>query len=206
MKLSKCKVCKNLFEPKYSPGQQVCGLFACIMEYKAIQEEKEWQKRKKELQVELYPKKQKSFLQNEINKLSKMIDAKFNYPCIDCDRPYGKQIDACHFHNKASHGYISFNLHNLHSGRSDCNQYSSEHKPNYYEGLIKRYGQEYANYVKNDLPLLPKENLTPKVIQEKTKLVRQVVREFDKYEIKDGMQGRELLNEVIGLYQKQIKL
>jgi transcription initiation factor TFIIIB Brf1 subunit/transcription initiation factor TFIIB len=202
MKLSKCKICKGLFEPKYTPGQPVCGLFACIMEYKAIQEEKEWQKRKKELQVELYPKKQKSFLQNEINKLAKMIDAKFNYPCIDCDRPYGKQIDACHFHNKASHGYISFNLHNLHSGRSDCNQYSSEHKSNYYEGLIKRYSQEYANYVRNGLPLLPKENLTPMVIQEKTRLVRQIMREFDKYEIKDGMQGRDLLNEVIGLYQK----
>jgi hypothetical protein len=28
------------------------------------------------------------------------------------------------------------------------------------------------------------------------------MREFDKYEIKDGMQGRDLLNEAIGLYQK----
>jgi hypothetical protein len=44
------------------------------------------------------------------------------------------------------------------------------------------------------------------VIQEKTRLVRQIVREFNKYEIKDGMQGRDLLNDVIGLYQKQIKL
>jgi hypothetical protein len=174
------------------------------MEYKAMQENKEWQKRKKELKVELYPKKQKSTLQNEINKLSRMIDEKFNYPCIDCGKPYAKQVDACHFHNKATHGYISFNLHNLHSGRNDCNQYSSEHKTNYYEGLIKRYGQEYAYYVKNGLPLLPKQNLIPMVIKEKIKLVRQIVRDFEKYEIKDGRQGRDLLNEKIGLYKKEM--
>lgn len=199
-----CKICKTKFTPRFFL-QKTCETPSCIIEWSKIvrakKEEKEWKERKKELKVGLYPKEDKGTLQKEVNKLARMIDARFGYQCIDlCGKPYGEQIDACHFHSSQSHKHITFNLHNLQSGRSDCNKYSPTHISGYYEGLIERYGKEYADYVKYDLRKLETKKLMPHEVIEKIKIVRALIRNFETYKFKDGREAREMFNKIIGIY------
>jgi len=201
--MPKCRICSIKYIPRFFL-QKTCEDVKCIIEYSKIQrekkEQKEWSEKKKIARIELYPKKSKAYLQDEINKLSRMIDARFGYLCIDCNKPYGKQIDACHFHNKSTHGEITYNLHNLHSGRSDCNFYSSEHKTGYYEGLISRYGKEYADYVKEGLQKPKNGKIMTNEIPDKLKIVRDLIRNYDTFIFKDGKEGREIFNKIINIY------
>ena len=195
----RCKICKLKFEAKYF-NQKTCFNPTCIIEFSNQEKERTWRKKKAEIKKVLYPKKNKALLQNEINKLARMIDAKFGYLCIDCGKPYGKQIDACHFHNKSTHGEVTYNLHNLHSGRSNCNQYSSEHKKGYYKGLIERYGQEYADFVNEGLSKPVGGKLMENDIIEKLKVVRATIRNFESFDFKDGLDARNQLNLEIGIH------
>ncbi len=196
----KCKVCKSSFTPRFSTLQPVCEDFKCIMQYKSFQEEKAWQKRKKEAKIELYPAELKKDLQREINKLSRLIDERFDYKCICCNREYGKQKDAAHYSSVGSNSTIRFNLHNIHTADSYCNNYSNTHISGYYDGLIKRYSQQYADFVKFELPKTPIIKLSPKEIQEKLKLVRQLIKNLDTYIFTDGKHGRDIFNKLIGIY------
>jgi 5-methylcytosine-specific restriction endonuclease McrA len=80
-------------------------------------------------------------LQSNINKLARQIDVDFGYLCIDCSRPFGKQTDGAHFHSVGSHPSVRFNLHNIHAARSDCNNFSEDHKLGYIDNLKARYGE-----------------------------------------------------------------
>ena len=72
MKPKKCKVCPTIIEnPR--PLQQVCS-YKCSIELLKANKRKEWKKERAEKLPELYPRKYKSLLQSEINKLSRMID------------------------------------------------------------------------------------------------------------------------------------
>jgi len=147
-----------------------------------------------------HAKEYKAQLQREINKLARMIDTKFNYQCIDCGADYGGQADGAHFHSVGSNSTLRYNLHNIHKSRSFCNKYSDIHKQGYEKGLVDRYGFEYANYVEF-LPLKYKTiKLTEHDIVDKLKIVRKVIREFDTYEFSDGKEGRDMFNELIGIY------
>lgn len=141
-------------------------------------------------------------LQKAINKLSRLIDAKFNYKCIDCDNEFGKQTDAAHFHNSQGNENIRYNLHNLHSARSHCNQFSSEHKVGYRKGIIKRYNEDYLNYIDIELPKQYKYiGLLDNEVKDKLKIVRKLIREFDTFVLTDGKQARDLFNKIIGIYK-----
>ena len=118
----KCKECKELFTP-YNSLQKYCFKPECTKVFVEIEKAKQWRKKKSQLKTELYPDKPKQYLQNEINKLARMIDAKFGYvTCIDCDRKFGKQIDGGHFISVGANASLRFNLHNIHSQASNCNQ------------------------------------------------------------------------------------
>lgn len=163
-------------------------------------EKKDWFERKKIAKVELYPRESKNELQREINKLSRLIDSRFNYKCICCGREYGKQVDGCHYTSQGSNPTIRFNLHNIHSGDSYCNNYSNTHISGYYDGLIQRYDKEYADYIKYELPKTPTIKLLSNEIADKLKIVRDLIRNFDTFIFKDGKEGREILNKIIGIY------
>ena len=106
-----------------------------------------------------------------------MIDASFGFTtCIDCGKPFGKQIDAAHFHNVKGHEQLRFNLHNLHSAKSDCNQFSSEHKVGYIKGLELRYGIDYLSQVEALKTEIKELKLNAVEIAEKLKLVRHIIR------------------------------
>jgi hypothetical protein len=146
-------------------------------------------------------KKRKEDLQKEINKLSRMIDESFGYRCIDCDEPYSGQVDAAHYISRGSNSTLRYNLHNIHSSRAHCNQYSDTHKVGYYKGLIKRYSPEYANYVDSELAnLYPKLKLMDHEVAEKLKITRKLIRTFPTLQFKDGREARESLNKIIGIY------
>jgi len=164
-------------------------------------EKSDWNKKKQELLPVVHEKKYKGLLQNEINKLSRMIDAKFGYTlCIDCGKPFGNQIDAAHFNGVGSNHSIRYNLHNLHSAKSDCNQYSDKHKQGYTIGLKERYGESYLTLVE-ELPIRYKYiKVTAVEVFEKLKLVRSLVKNFDTFKAENAIEMREMFNNVIGIY------
>ena len=155
----------------------------------------------KEAKTEVKIGENRTELQRNINLLSRMIDASFGFnTCIDCGKPFGKQIDAAHFHNVKGNEQLRFNLHNLHSAKSDCNQYSSEHKVGYKLGLTIRYGSMYLNQVESLKTEVKELKLNAVEIAEKLKLVRHIIRNFDKYKFDNALIARNQFNKIIGIY------
>ena len=205
----RCKNCKEKFEAKYFNQKFCMEKDECIKAFSnQVQEDKEkakqkkWNKEKTEKLPDLYPKKYKNFLQVEINKLSKMIDKKFGFvTCIDCGKDFGKQTDAGHFNSCGSNPTIRYNLHNVHSQNSKCNQFDGGRRLEYYRGLVTRYGQKYADYVDTGLQ---KEftyiGLSNQEVAEKLKVVRKIVRDFDTFKFTSSLNARIQLNNLIGIY------
>ena len=138
-------------------------------------------KEKKDKAPYLYPKKYKGLLDKECQKLARMIDNHFKFNCIDCDRPFGKQQDGGHFNAKGKNASLRWNLHNIHSQRSECNcnGLGGGRERQYYEGLIKRYGKEYAELVDIGLQVKYKYiGLKDNEISEKLAIVRKLIRDF----------------------------
>lgn len=168
---------------------------------KEKQEKSDWNKKKQELLPIVHEKKYKGLLQNEVNKLSRMIDEKFGYNlCIDCNKPFGAQKDAAHFNGVGSNHSIRYNLHNLHTAKSDCNQFSDKHKQGYTIGLKERYGESYLTLVE-ELPLKYKYiKISAVEVVEKLKIVRSLVKNFDTFQAENSIAMRENFNNIIGIY------
>lgn len=208
--MPRCKCCKEKFEPKYFLQKFCMTKDECIAaftewhkDHKQKETDKKRNKEKKELKIKVYSKEYKKYLENEINKLARKIDAYFGYLCIDCGKDYGKQVDAAHYKNKGSNDTLRFNLHNLHSAKSDCNQYSSEHKTGYKKGLIERYGEAYEEYVDVKMGIeYSYLGLTEVQIYEALGRARKCIRNFDKEIIrfKNGKEARDYFNKEIEIY------
>lgn len=149
----------------------------------------------------VHEKKYKQKLQGLINKLARMIDLKFGFvTCIDCDKPFGEQADGAHFHSVGGNSSTRYNLHNIHSAKSDCNKYSDTHKQGYILGLKMRYNDEYFEMVES-LPLKYKYvKLSSVEVFEKTKLVSGIVRNFHLYNFRSSIEARNEFNKIIGIY------
>ena len=206
IKPKKCKnkKCGKMFTPTFSTTQSVCN-YACAVEYE-LSKNKPLVKGTKEFKsakIEVSIGENRTELQRNINLLSRMIDASFGYnTCIDCGKPFGKQIDAAHFHDASTNGTIRFNLHNLHSARSDCNKFSSSHKVGYIKGLEQRYGIDYLNKVEALKTEIKELKLNAFEIAEKLKLVRHIIRNFEKYKFDNALIARNQFNKIIGIYER----
>lgn len=165
--------------------------------------DRDWNEKKKILKVNTHSKEYKKEFQDNINLLSRMIDLRFEYhTCIDCDKGYGPQQDAAHFHGCGGNNTLRYHLHNLHSANSHCNRYSDVHHVNYKVGLEKRYGKEYLQYV-DDLKINIKSiDLSNQDIVDKLKLVRSIIRNFDTYKFESSLDARTQFNNLIGIYDK----
>ena len=203
IKPKKCKSCGKTFTP-FRPLQNVCSP-KCAM---TLAKQKETEKRERQDKIKFHDMKirakkndyQKE-LQKAINMLARKIDAKFGYVrCIDCSREFGKQVDGAHFHTVGSHPEVRFNLHNIHSARSECNRIEAHHQRGYVQGLEDRYGPAYLGMVELLPQKYPDLKLSPQEIYDLLKLVRKLNREFDKYPLVDSVQARDWLNKQIGLY------
>jgi ribosome-binding protein aMBF1 (putative translation factor) len=200
------KRCK--FDPN---GTQVYCCTDCLLEdmqterYKkevSVKIKKEANEQTKRIKVVVYERENKKYLQNEINKLARMIDARFEYDtCICCHRGFGAQTDGAHYHSVGSNHTLRYNLHQIHSASSYCNDFSNTHISGYKDGLERRYGKEYQVYVVNELPLLYKGvHLSAQEIADKLVIVRKAIREFSKMKFSNSIQAREELNKLIGIY------
>lgn len=205
--MPRCKCCKEKFIAKYFNQKFCMDNTRCIAAFVDEMRDAKWKKEKEELKNKInnwkpkvYEKKNRASLQTEINKLARMIDKTFNYLCIDCGKPYGEQIDGAHFHSVGSNSSTRYNLHNIHSAKSDCNQFSAEHKTGYRFGIVARYGPAYMNLICN-LPLEFKEiHLNHNEIADKLKIVRKINRTFHTYQLEDGVSARNMFNKIIGIY------
>lgn len=156
----------------------------------------------KESKTEIKIGENRNELQKNINLLARLIDYSFNYYiCIDCGKPMNKQIHGAHFHNVKGHEHLRFNLHNIHSSLSQCNKYSSEHKVGYIKGLEQRYGIDYLNQVEALKTEVKELKLNAVEIAEKLKLVRHIIRNFDKYKFDNALIARNQFNKIIGIYE-----
>ena len=211
--MPRCKNCKEKYEKKY-PNQfgkfNFCLLKdECIQAFTDAQKQervKQAQKKKRELAPVLHETRYKHYLDAEIQKLARLIDAKFNHTtCIDCNKPFGKQIDGGHRHSKGANPSIRWNLHNIHSQKSDCNQngIGGGKELGYHEGLIDRYSKSYADFIRYDLVReYPYIGIKGQEIADKLKIVRKLVRDFDTFDFKNSIQARNQLNQIIGIYTK----
>jgi uncharacterized protein YkuJ len=204
IKPKKCKVCKEPFTPKRSTLENTCSVI-CAIEYgksKPIKlENKEQKEATKAMRIDVKSNEYRKELQRNINILSRMIDKKFGFDtCIDCGKPFGNQIDAAHYHDMSTNRGIRFHLDNLHSSRSNCNQYSSSHKVGYTEGLKMRYGQEYYEKVENLQYQYKDVKLSSIEIFEKLTLVKKLIRIFDTFQFENSLVARTQFNKIIAIY------
>lgn len=205
-KMKTCRVCKNKFTPS-RPLQMLCSV-KCSYKYVELLNAKKAKHERKEMSASVYVKENKTDLQNEINRLARMIDNKFNYPCIDCggvirykgNERQSMDANGSHFHNVKGNENIRYNLHNIHTAKIQCNKWLGGRKPEYKLGLISRYGTEYFEFV-DGLGLTYKSiHLNHVEIVEKLKIVRKLIRTFDTFVIRDGHHGRSVFNKLIGIY------
>lgn len=202
--MPRCKTCKEKFTPKVFNQKNCFENKECIEAEYLLKRKAKWDKEKKEKEPLLKPKKYKLTLAAECQKLARMIDNKFHYNCIDCNRPFGNQQDGGHFKSKGSNMSLAYNLHNIHSQRSECNQngLGGGKERQYYNGLIQRYGEEYAEFVDIGLQKKYKQvGLKEPEVPEKIAIVRKIIRDFDTFVLTDGRQARELFNQIIGIYK-----
>lgn len=203
--MKKCKSCGEKFEPKYSTAQPVCS-YQCALKYNKKEKVKEWENQSKKQNEPKTTKKvsTKEYLQQEVNKLARLIDEHFNYNCIDCSKQFNKVVQGAHYHNVGGNENIRFNLHNIHSARAHCNMYSSEHKKGYVIGLKDRYGLDYYNLVETELSIKYSYlGLNEVELKEALKNTRKCIREL-KNIIKgcsNGKEARDKLNKLIGIYK-----
>lgn len=197
--------CRNCFKEftQYSSLHVACS-YPCAAELAKKKEQAKVLRRinleSKEMRIRAKSTDYAKELQNTINKIARMIDEWFNYPCIDCGQNYGNQTDGGHYHSRGSHSALRYHLDNIHSARSECNRFSENHKTGYKEGLIRRYGHEYFDYLES-LPLkYPKIGMSPQEIHDKLKIARAVVRSFDKMNFMTSLEARAKINAIIGIY------
>ena len=207
-----CKHCGSQFFPRttfQSWCSSECG-YEIAKKKKAKKDKEQKSKDRKELKemkIETHSKEFKADFQRDVNRLARLIDSHFELTtCIDCDKPFGKQTDAAHFHSRSGNSSLRWNLHNLHSAASHCNQFSDKHKQGYEVGLSKRYGPEYSKYVIEELPLIYKRiEVSNKQIYEKLALVRSLIRNFNTFELQNPIHARNLFNILIGIYTNNFK-
>jgi hypothetical protein len=198
----KCKNCGIRFTPKRSSLESSCST-KCAIENEQKKFLTKGTPAFKAAKVEVKIGETRNELQRKINMLARMIDAKYGFnTCIDCGKPFGKQIDAAHYHDLSTNRGVRFNLHNLHSAKSDCNKYSSKHKDGYIKGLAIRYNDNYAIFIQGLKFEFKEINLNAIELKEKLKTVNKLIRDFDTYQTTNAIHARGIFNKIIQIYEK----
>lgn len=199
----KCKVCRKSFVPRFSTLQPVCEDFRCIMEWKSIQEDKAWQKRKESLKFDNYSSDgyRSKIIQPLINEIARMID--YGLPCISSGtlgKPQGG-----HYISTGANNSISLNLHNIHIQSYHSNVELSGDEARYRLGLIKWYGNDYFEFIESlrytkgiDLSKQRLSELKPIIMQIRNDLKR----EPRKRSPEERIELRNEVNEKIGIYSE----
>ena len=145
----RCKECREPFEVKYFL-QKYCLLndrcIAAHVKQSRNQTVKDWNKRKKVLKDEMIT----------VQELTKIAQVVFNTyirqrdklePCISCQNPKPKKVNAGHYYSSGGHKNITFNLDNLHLQCEYCNTYLHGNLIEYRKHLIKKIGIDRVEWL-----------------------------------------------------------
>lgn len=203
----KCKECKEPIDHNRTyPGNSIvipyCTLHLSIVF--ANKAKKERIKKEtasfKEMKIRVGNKRSyKQVLQDEVNKLVKMID--FGYKCISCGK--GEIMYAGHYHTVKSCGNIRYNLLNIWNQCYGCNNFLSANKTEYKAKLNEMYGHELTELITIKLPsLYPVEHLKRFDLKQKIELVRKLIRSYEPRHLSmtERLSERIRFNQLIGIY------
>lgn len=175
----KCKICKLQFQ-KERPLQFTCSI-NCSIEYT---------KQRNEHLKRLDAKKQRKVYKDTKDKLKTRQDhlreaqRHFNtwircrdegLPCIACNKPMNKKINASHYKTVGAHPELRFEPLNCHSGCEACNTYLSGNIVNYRINLIKRIGIDKVEWLEGSHE---EKHYSVEEIKEIGKKYKQLVREL----------------------------
>ena len=148
-KAKTCKVCGNEFMPR-TTTQVICSTLCAVKnaELKLIAkanrqaraEAKVWHENNDKISV--FENK----LQGHINAIARHID--YGQPCIATGSYEGKQ-NGGHYISVGSNKTIRYCLHNVHLQSEHSNTWKSGDTLRYQQGIIKRYGKDYLDFMDN---------------------------------------------------------
>jgi hypothetical protein len=143
MKTRKCKYCRELFEPSVFL-QKNCFDPNCVTEWINEVKQKNWQKKKAKLKLDLMTVQDYIKLAQQVfNKYIRLRDA--GNLCISCQKKPLKE-NAGHFYNANNHWSVRFDERNVHLQCEHCNTFLSGNLIYYRENLLKKIGiEEFEN-------------------------------------------------------------
>ena len=148
MKDKKCKVCLNIYTPRIF-AQSVCSPCCAIIHsknLKKIKEQKEWKAEKAILKDKLKTLGQyEAEAKKAFQKWIRMRDDK--KPCISCGIQQTDLWDGGHYKKAEIYSGVIFDENNCHRQCRKCNRFLNGNELNYRQGLIQRYGIEYADQI-----------------------------------------------------------
>ena len=200
-KNKKCKVCKSEFEQYNSLVSWCspkCGYKLSQLKLKE-KRTKEWRSEKKRLRTNVTDWKKS--LQNEINKIVRLIDKDLN--CLA--RNTKGQMHAGHVYARGGNTNMRYNLHNIHRQSAQSNHFQNDDGL-LREGLSNEYGQEYMEFI-SDLRRTP----VPKYSQQEymdmyykaKKIVLRLKKSDISYSLKNRILLRNKINLEMGIYEKK---
>lgn len=138
-------------------------------------------------------------LEKLVNSIVRFIDSEKG--CVSCDhgweKPWTRQRHAGHRISVGSNATLRFNLFNEWVQCSICNDWKSANEREYDKGIIKHYGQEMLDYIKQLPAEYPELHLSIDELKDAISKAREV-----KKEILDGKDfTREEINKIIGIYK-----
>jgi hypothetical protein len=207
MKAKSCKQCKSKFIPD-RPLQMVCS-FMCSVEYtkanQAKKAKKDWIKEKAERKEKIMKKGDwEKLLQDQVNHIARLLDNGCN--CISCNpnTPIQKAFGG-HLHAVGGNAPLRYNLHIIHRQCFSCNGKKGGVPLLYLEGIVREYGQEYADYIHYDIKRkYTYLGLTIETIKEKIMIAKLIKKELielgNNYTPEERVRFRHDLNNRIGIY------
>lgn len=203
------------FNQKYCLHTEECRQFAYNKAIEKVEqkrekdrknEKKEWNKRKKQKEIELMSTNEyrEKKIQPLINEIARIIDK--DQPCIATNNLNGKR-NAGHFHSIGSNLTLALNLHNIHIQSEHSNNWKGGDTIRYRHGLIRVYGERYADFVDMFLCQCPALHLTKQeMIDKRPEImeIRTTLKKADKvYTTEERINLRTWVNNEIGFYPKQ---
>ena len=143
MKTRKCKYCRSVFSP-ITTLQKNCFDPNCVTEWINEVKQKNWQKKKAKLKLDLMTVQDYIKLAQQVfNKYIRLRDA--GNVCISCQKKPLKE-NAGHFYNANNHWSVRFDERNVHLQCEHCNTFLSGNLIYYRENLLKKIGiEEFEN-------------------------------------------------------------
>ncbi len=179
----KCKVCKERFTPRFTAMQPTCERPECIIEYKNIQQKKDWAVEKKELKEKLMSTADYvQILQKVFNTYIRLRDK--DKPCISCGQELKTIGHASHFYSVGSYPNLRFNEDNVHRSCERCNLHLHGNLVEYALRLPNRIGLDRFNALteqRNGKPV----KLTMDEVKEKIAYYKRLISDISKKPYKE---------------------